>query len=470
MTENGSNQDEPTGVGALEGVQFTLEEAPQAAISIKVIGLGGCGGNIVDYMMDAGVGHVEFACVNTDEQALARCRAPFKLRIGQRVTQGYGTGSNPDIGREAALENTEDLTELLGDADMVFLALGLGGGTGTGAAPVIASLAKQMGALTLAAAVKPFSFEGKRRTQTAELGLISLMEQVDTAIIIPNESLLEQIDTGSGFFDGFRVANEIAMQTLEGITDLITKTGIMNSDFADVRAVFQDAGIAVVGSAQAAGREAALQAAREAIGSPVMEHEGLSRASKVLVNITGSGQFGMHDASDALQLIQREIAREADLTVGVVRDEAMGEDVRVMLIASGFALEAFRSTPPKRKETPEPRYQRERTWKSESVGGLMGSDHGLPKASSSVEPAVISQPAQSQEEVFPPVIEPPEPVTQPPAPEPVAMETEAPQHEASNPSPYDFMSPTNVRAVEDEGDESQTMTRPSFFRRRSFFG
>lgn len=469
MTELESRLSEPTGGGKEDSVKFTLEEAPQSAISIKVVGLGGCGGNIVDFMMDTGVEHVEFACVNTDEQALQRCRAPMKLRIGQRVTQGYGTGSNPDVGREAALENTEELTELMGQADMVFLALGLGGGTGTGAGPVIASLAKQMGALTIAAAVKPFVFEGKRRSQTAEAGLAALLEQVDTVIIIPNESLLGEIEPGSGFFDGFRVANKIAMQTLEGITDLITKTGIMNSDFADVRAVFQDAGIAVVGSAQCAGREAALQAAREAIGSPVMEHEGLSRASKVLVNITGSGQFGMHDASDALQLIQREIGREADLTVGVVRDESMGEDVRVMLIASGFEQEAFRP-PPKRKETTEAHFQRERSWKSETAGGLLGSDHGLPQSSSVVQPRPAPQArplaaVPPQEEVHAQVVEAPEPEAE--MPERVPVEAEPLDRQVG--SPYDFVPSPTVRA-EDDADESQTMTRPSFFRRRSFFG
>ncbi len=443
-----------------DGLKFTLEEVPSSSISIKAIGIGGCGGNIVDCMIDSGLGCVDFVCVNTDEQALEICRAPYKLRMGQRVTQGYGTGSNPEVGREAALENTEELTELLGDADMVFLALGLGGGTGTGAAPVIASLAKQMGALTIAAAVKPFSFEGKRRTQTADAGLDMLLEQVDTAIVVPNERLLDQIETGSGFFDGFRVANQIATQTLEGITDLITKTGIMNSDFADVRAVFQDAGIAVVGSAQCDGRDAAVQAAREAIGSPVMEHEGLSRAGKVLVNITGSGHFGMHDASDALQLIQREVAGDSDLTVGVVRDDSLDEEVRVMLIASGFGREAL-SLPSKYKEEPAgPQFsQRESAWQAQGVADLMGPDHGVPQASAAPDLPMADE------------------LASPDGPQegPSLMEAaqgspiEAQPDRRSNGSPHEFMPAPNIR-VGEEAEEDPTLPKPSFFRRRSIFG
>lgn len=453
MIELTTPEEKSTLTPAGDGMKFTLEEVPGSAISIKVIGVGGCGGNIVDFMIESGVGCVDFACVNTDEQALESCRAPFKLRMGQRVTQGYGTGSNPEIGREAALENTEELTELLDDADMVFLALGLGGGTGTGAAPVIASLAKQMGALTIATAVKPFSFEGKRRTQTADAGLDTLLEQVDTAIVIPNERLLDQIEAGSGFFDGFRVANQIATQTLEGITDLITETGIMNSDFADVRAVFQDAGIAVVGSAQSSGREAAMQAARDAIGGPVMEHEGLSRASKVLVNITGSGQFGMHDASEALQLIQREIATEADLTVGVVRDDSMGEDVRVMMIASGFTQEAFR-IPSRHNESSasSPFAQREPAWKEASVPGLMGFDHGSPAPPAPETPPHAAVHAEGAE-----------PVMQEQAPD--STEPAKP----TNASPFEFMPPPNIRATE-EVEEDSVVEKPAFFRRRSIFG
>ena len=314
---------------------------PRSQVAIKVVGIGGCGGNIIDYMVEAGLGGVDYLCLNTDEQGLERSTSPVKLQIGKRVTQGYGTGSDPEVGREAALENTEELTELLGDADMVFLVTGLGGGTGTGAAPVVGSLAKQMGALTMAAAVKPFAFEGKRKNLVADEGFRDLLEQVDTAMEIPNERLLDQIEPGSGFFESFRVANRIATETLQGITDIINRPGIMNSDFADIRAVLEEAGVAVVGSAQASGPDAAVQAAREAIASLMADPDVLPKATKVLVNVTGSAQFGMHDASEALHLIQREFDHEANLIIGTVRDDSVGDQVSVMVVASGFNQDGF---------------------------------------------------------------------------------------------------------------------------------
>ena len=436
-----------------EALRFTLEAVPDSAVTVKVIGIGGCGGNVVDFMMDNGVSGVDFSCVNTDEQALNGCRAPFKLCMGKRVTQGYGTGSDPEVGREAALENTEELTELLGDADMVYLALGLGGGTGTGAAPVIASLAKQMGALTIALAVKPFAFEGKRRMRTAEKGLDTLLEQVDTAIVVPNERLLEQVEAGSGFFDSFLAANRVATETLVGITDLITKAGIMNCDFADVRALLEDAGAAFVQSSERGGRDAAMQAARDAIGSQAMEHGGLARATKVLVNLTGSGQFGMHDASEAIQLIQREIAEDADLTVGVVRDDSKGENVRVTMIASGFAEDAFAAP----QASSEPRAGRPASpWDSERVVDLIGTEHGAPEAA-----AADGAPSAEAAPPAPPHLGAPA--------APVAAGNGAPDAaQAANGAPLEFMPPPNIRARE-EAEEEPGAEKPAFFRRRSFF-
>ena len=294
-----------------DGMKFTLEEVPGSAISIKVIGCGGCGGNIVDFMIESGVGCVDFACVNTDEQALESCpgtvQAPHGAAGDPRLRDGLEPRNRPRI----CVGEHRGTHRAAGRRRHGLPSPRTWGWHRNRRGPCDRFASQADGSADNRHCGQPFSFEGKRRTQTADAGLDTLLEQVDTAIVIPNERLLDQIEAGSGFFDGFRVANQIATQTLEGITDLITKTGIMNSDFADVRAVFQDAGIAVVGSAQGSGREAAMQAARDAIGGPVMEHEGLSRASKVLVNITGSGQFGMHDASEALQLIQREIATEA---------------------------------------------------------------------------------------------------------------------------------------------------------------
>lgn len=326
-------------------LKFILEQVPRSGICIKVVGIGGCGGNVLDTLIANGIDQVDFVAVNTDEQALQTCTASTKLQIGHRTTQGHGTGSNPEVGKQSALENTEDLTELLGEADMVFLVTGLGGGTGTGAAPVIASLAKQMGALTVATAIKPFSFEGSRRARIADDGLERLVENVDTTIVIQNERLLGQVESGTGFFEGFQAAHQIVSDTLQGVTAILGKRGIMNTDFADVKAVLEEAGMAVVGTAQRSGRDAAMQAARDAIESPVMEAEGLVRARKVLVNITGSTKFGMHDATEALQLIQREISSDAELIIGVVQDDSMGEMVRVMMIASGFARQNFELRP-----------------------------------------------------------------------------------------------------------------------------
>ncbi len=358
-----------------EGVKFILEQLPKTAICIKVVGIGGCGGNVLDTLIANGIGQVDYVAVNTDEQALDSNSAPTKLQIGQRTTQGHGTGSNPEVGKQAALENTEDLTELLTGADMVFLVTGLGGGTGTGAAPVIASLAKQMGALTVAAVIKPFAFEGARRTRIADEGLDTLVENVDTAIVIQNERLLTQVESGTGFFEGFQAAHQIVSDTLQGVTGILGKRGIMNTDFADVRAVLEEAGMAVVGTAQRSGRDAAMQAARDAIASPVMEAEGLVRARKVLINITGSAKFGMHDATEALQLIQREVSSDADLIIGVVQDDTMGEMVRVMMVASGFAQENFQLRPENDGQAMAPSDSRPQpSWQSERAVDLVSSD------------------------------------------------------------------------------------------------
>ena len=443
MIEQIQKVDEPTRAAPETGMKFTLEEVSPGTVTIKVIGVGGCGGNVVDYMIGVGVPGVEFSSVNTDEQALKACAAPHKVLLGQRVTQGYGTGSNPDIGREAALENTEELTEVMNGADMVFVAVGLGGGTGTGAAPVIASLAKQMGALTVAAAVMPFSFEGKRRNRVAEEGLEALLEQVDTAIPIPNEQMLEQLQQGSGFFDAFRVANQNALQILQGINDIVIKPGIMNSDFADVRAVLSDAGMAVVGAAAHEGRDAALQSARDALACPKAAGQDLSRASKVLVNITGSGQFGIQDASEALLLIQREVSSEANLIIGTVRDDSMGESVRVMVVASGFSgagfrLEAPAETPTLAPAVPEP----ESPWHGEAAVELLDTE---PEQRPEPLPAVAAQqaaPAADQSHGSP-----------------------EPNGSPMNGNPLEFMPPPKIR---DGGDDAE-LDKPAFFRRRSIF-
>ena len=446
MTDKKHTNGEPAQVD-LAAMKFTIEEVPKSAISIKVIGIGGCGGNIINHMIEVGLGGVEYACLNTDEQALNNCRAQTKLQIGSRVTQGYGTGSNPEVGREAAIENTEEITELLEGTDLALLAVGLGGGTGTGAAPVIAQMAKQMGALTVAAVVKPFAFEGKYRNSVADEGLETLLGQADTAIVMPNEQLLEQAEVGSGFFDGFGMAVECVREAVQGINDIILKPGIMNADFADIRVVLRDAGLAAIGSAERSGRDAAMQAARDAISSPTMKNEGLRFARNVLVNITGSSEFGIHDASEAFQLIQREVASDANLIIGTVRDDSMADAVRVMVLASGFASETFRLESP--AEAPEFRQELtadEPSWESEPTVEVGEPGFGEP------------QPAE-------------EPVVQ-------AAATDGPATAPSPPSvtdermptgrPLEFMPPPKIHDRDSDYDHGEP-DKPAFFRRRSIF-
>lgn len=433
-------------------VKFILEQVPKSAVCIKVVGIGGCGGNVLDTLIADGIDQVDYVVVNTDEQALQTCSATTKLQIGQRTTQGHGTGSNPEIGKQSALENTEDLTELLGDADMVFVVTGLGGGTGTGAAPVIASLAKQMGALTVATVIKPFAFEGSRRTRIADEGLERLVENVDTTIVIQNERLLSQVESGTGFFEGFQVAHEVVSDTLRGITSILANRGIMNTDFADVRAVLEEAGLAVVGTAQRSGRDAAMQAARDAIASPVMETEGLVRARKVLVNITGSSKFGMHDASEALQLIQREVSSDAELIIGVVQDDSMGEMVRVMVIASGFAQQNFQLRPENDgRSRAVADVDTGPSWQSERAVELL-QDDPLPE----MAPEASAQDGESEPGVELPTAG--EPAAQP--------QVAASGVNGSTGEPLELMPPPAI-ATQEADQESQART--GFFGRRSFF-
>ena len=444
MTEN----KHPSGASTQfdrSAMKFTLEEVPKSRVSIKVIGIGGCGGNVINHMIEAGVGGVEYAYLNTDEQALENCRAQTKVLIGSRVTQGYGTGSNPDVGREAAIENTEEVTELLEGTDLAFLAVGLGGGTGTGATPIIAQMAKQMGALTVAAVVKPFAFEGKHRNSVADEGLETLLGQADTAIVIPNEQLLEQAEAGSGFFDGFGMAIERVREAVEGINDIILKPGIMNADFADIRVVLRDAGLAAIGSAQRSGRDAVMQAARDAVSSPTMKSDGLRFARKVLVNITGSAQFGIHDASEAFQLIQREVASDANLIIGTVRDESMAESVRVMVLASGFASETFRLQSPADVAASRQEDGADMSsWDSEPAVEVVDSDPVEP------EPMVEYEvPAAAYAEA--------------PAPAP-ALDDRMPDGR-----PLEFMPSPKIQDQDSDSDEDK-FEKPGFFRRRSIFG
>ena len=302
---------------------------------IKVIGVGGGGGNAVNRMIQARMEGVEFIAANTDVQALKVSHAPVKLQLGVRLTSGLGAGANPDVGRRAALEDSEKIIEALEGADMVFVTAGLGGGTGTGAAPVIASLASEMGILTVAVVTCPFGFEGKRRQRQAERGLKELLESVDTMIVIPNEKLLA-VAKDAGFFESFRIADDVLRQGVQGISDIITIPGIINRDFADVKTTMAGMGHAVMGTAVRSGDNRALEAAQAAMASPLLEAGAIDGARGILINITGSSTLKLSEVNEASSLIQSAAHEDANIIFGAVLDEKMGEDVKITVIATGF--------------------------------------------------------------------------------------------------------------------------------------
>jgi len=302
---------------------------------IKVIGVGGGGGNAVNRMIAAKLEGVEFIVANTDVQALQLSQAPVKLQLGVKLTSGLGAGANPDVGRRAALEDSEKIIEALEGADMVFVTAGLGGGTGTGAAPVIASLASEMGALTVAVVTRPFSFEGKRRMQQAERGMEELLEGVDTMIVIPNEKLLA-VAKDAGFFESFRVADDVLLQGVQGISDIITIPGIINRDFADVKTTMAGMGYAVMGTAVRSGDNRAIAAAQAAMASPLLEAGAIDGARGILINISGSSSLRLSEVNIASTLIQNAAHEDANIIFGAVLDESMGDEVKITVIATGF--------------------------------------------------------------------------------------------------------------------------------------
>ncbi|HEY0263770.1 MAG TPA: cell division protein FtsZ [Granulicella sp.] len=310
------------------------DEIPDGA-RIKVIGVGGGGNNAVNRMIAAQVEGVEFIAANTDAQALQGSNAPVKLQLGVKLTSGLGAGSNPDIGRRAALEDSDKIIEALEGADMVFVTAGLGGGTGTGAAPVIASLASEMGALTVAVVTRPFGFEGKRRMMQAERGMQELLESVDTLIVIPNEKLLA-VAKDAGFFESFRIADDVLRQGVQGISDIITIPGVINRDFADVRTTMAGMGYAVMGTATGAGNNRAVDAAMAAMASPLLEAGAIDGARGILINITGSSNLKLSEVNEASSLIQSAAHEDANIIFGAVLDEKMGDEVKITVIATGF--------------------------------------------------------------------------------------------------------------------------------------
>src|SRR5712671_818640 len=317
------------------GLRICFNEEARNDARIKVIGVGGGGNNAVNRMIDSGMEHIEFIVANTDLQALRMSRAATKIQLGVKLTNGLGAGANPEIGRKAALEDSDKIIEALEGADMVFVTAGLGGGTGTGATPIIASLASEMGALTVAVVTKPFAFEGKRRMQQAERGISELMESVDTTIVIPNEKLLG-VAENAGFFESFRIADDILRQGVQGISDIITIPGIINRDFADVKAIMAGMGYAVMGTATAHGDHRATQAAQRAIASPLLEAGAIDGARGILINITGSGSLKLSEVNEASTIIQSAAHEDANIIFGAVQDEKMKDDLKITVIATGF--------------------------------------------------------------------------------------------------------------------------------------
>ncbi|HEY2843801.1 MAG TPA: cell division protein FtsZ [Bryobacteraceae bacterium] len=322
---------------ALDKLKFAIQEEEAPRTRIRVFGVGGGGSNAVARMLQEGLAGVEFCVLNTDVQALASSPAPTKLAIGSKVTNGLGAGSDPSIGRQSALEDTERIIDMLDGADMVFVTAGLGGGTGTGAAPVVASLAKELGALTVAVVTKPFAFEGSKRRKQAEQGLLELGGVADTVIAIPNDRLLDQASPDTSIFDGFRLADDVLRQAVQGISDIITTPGLVNRDFSDIRNIMVGMGYAMMGTATASGPNAASAAAEKAIGCPLLDEGGVRGARGVLVNITGSRSLGLHEVNKACTLIRDAAGNEdVEINFGVVLNEAMGDEVKVTVIATGF--------------------------------------------------------------------------------------------------------------------------------------
>jgi len=333
-------------------LRLKLEEEVSTGARIKVVGVGGGGSNAVNRMVQVGLSGVEFLVANTDQQALHINHAPVRLQIGSKLTKGLGAGADPNVGRQAALEDTDKLIQALDGADMVFVTAGLGGGTGTGAAPVIASLASELGALTIAVITKPFKFEGKKRLLQAERGLEALRECVDTVITIPNERLLSVIERSTPLTDAFATADDVLRQAIQGISDLILVPGLINLDFADVKTIMAGMGVAMMGTGIADGEERAVDAARKAISSPLLEGASVQGARGVIINVTGGPDLSLIEVSEASSIVQEAADEDANIIFGAVVDPALKGRVKITVIATGFGDGRADRTPASALQTP----------------------------------------------------------------------------------------------------------------------
>jgi cell division protein FtsZ len=313
-----------------------VDNNPDPGARIKVIGAGGCGGNAVAHMIQAGVRNVDFVAVNTDAQALQNSTVPVRLQIGENITRGRGTGGNPEIGRKAALESEEQLRDMLSEAEMVFVTAGMGGGTGTGSAPVIAKIARELGALTVGVVTKPFQFEGRKRAAQADHGLRELKAAVDTLITIPNQRLLSVASRNMSLREAFTKADDVLLQAVRGISELVTVHGLINLDFADVRSIMAEMGMAMMGASSASGENRAVEAAQRAISSPLLEDVSIKGARGLLINFTGGPDMSLYEVNEAASLIHEEAHEDANIILGAVIDDRLTDEIRVTVIATGF--------------------------------------------------------------------------------------------------------------------------------------
>ncbi len=320
-------------------LRIALDDTRPLAANIKVVGVGGGGGNAVNRMIAAGVAGVDFIAANTDCQALQSSSAPIKIQLGAKLTKGLGAGANPEIGRSAALEDTEKMVEALAKTDMVFITMGLGGGTGTGGSPIIANLARETGALVVAVVTLPFSFEGRRRRLVADEGLAALKQVVDTVITIPNDKLLHTVDQSTSLGDSFMMADDILSQAVQGISDLITVPGEINLDFADVKTIMAGMGMALMGTGIAEGEHRAVEASQRAVSSPLLEDSSIHGAKGILINITGGEDMTLHEISEAANIIQEAADPDANIIFGTVIDRNQAGSIKVTVIATGFSHE-----------------------------------------------------------------------------------------------------------------------------------
>lgn len=369
-----------------------LDEAPSPA-RIKVIGVGGGGCNSVNRMIEAGLQGVEFIAANTDAQALSNCRAPVKLQLGMELTRGLGAGANPEVGRNSALEADKKIFDLLDGSDMVFISCGMGGGTGTGATPIIAQMAQDVGALTVAVVTKPFSFEGSRRRNVADEGITQLGEHVDTLITIPNDRLLKFVERNTNFTEAMSIADDVLRQAVQGIADIITVPGLINRDFADVRTVMKGMGHAIMGVGSSSGEHRAVEAAQQAIASPLLEETSIEGARGLLINITGGEEVTLNEINEAAEIITEGADPEAQILFGAVVDPELGDNVQVTVIATGFNASPDEAFLPAMKVRIQPEGQTEESTPTRAsrflVPGGPNSEYGINQTDDYEIPAIL---------------------------------------------------------------------------------